>query len=411
MVIASVATLLFNGNPLLRFDGYYILSDLIEIPNLADRSRQFLFYVVKRYVWGVRGPAGESGAKREAAWLAGYAIASTLFRIFVCVKILLMLCERFFLIGTALAAMAVVTWVLLPAGRFVRYLLADGELSRVRGRALATTAAVLGGLLALLAFVPVPDRWRVEGVAEPARLAHVHAGVDGIVRRVVPSASRARLGGPAGVLVRAENADLRLKQANLRHEREILLCRLKTAREGGSRDKRYLALAQILQRDLADLDRQAKVLADDIAALDTRAPFDGTWHCPRADRLIGVFVPRGERLGTVATLDKMLIRAKPGQRLAGMLIDEADRRCEIRLKGRPSVVFEGDWEPPPAGGTDGPDRTGPKRFDIRITPRDTAGAALLAGQKVLIRFRLPPRPLIRQWWRSLRQLAQARLGR
>jgi len=51
--VASVSTVLFNGNPLLRFDAYYVLSDLIEIPNLAQRSKNYLYYLVKRYNWGV----------------------------------------------------------------------------------------------------------------------------------------------------------------------------------------------------------------------------------------------------------------------------------------------------------------------------------------------------------------------
>ena len=41
MVIASVSTLIFNGNPLLRYDAYYILADLIEMPNLAARSQRY----------------------------------------------------------------------------------------------------------------------------------------------------------------------------------------------------------------------------------------------------------------------------------------------------------------------------------------------------------------------------------
>ena len=40
MLIAGVSTVLFNANPLLRFDGYYILSDLLEIPNLATRANR-----------------------------------------------------------------------------------------------------------------------------------------------------------------------------------------------------------------------------------------------------------------------------------------------------------------------------------------------------------------------------------
>ena len=60
MLIAGVSTVLFNGNPLLRFDGYYVLADALEIPNLAGRSRQYLAYLARRYLLGMesaRSPA------------------------------------------------------------------------------------------------------------------------------------------------------------------------------------------------------------------------------------------------------------------------------------------------------------------------------------------------------------------
>ena len=407
MLIASVATLLFNANPLLRFDGYYILSDLIEIPNLADRSRRFLYGLVKRHAWGVRDGGGEAHSAREGVWLAGYGLASTAFRVLVSVKILLMLCERFLLLGAVLAALAVLTWVIAPLGRFVRYLLADTELARVRGRAVAVTATTAALIAAGVGLVPAPDHRHVDGLTAPARLAHVHAATDGVVQRVAPTATAVGAGEDAGVLVAADNPDLRLERENLTAEREIVLCRLRTAQETALRDKRYLALAQVLTRDLAELDGEAKSLDADLAALDVRAPFAGTWTSPRADRLVGVFVRRGERLGTVATTDRMVVRVQPGQRLTGMLVAEADRRCQVRLKGAPSVVFDATWEPPPAGRSDG---SGPERFDIVVTPSGQPHRPLLAGQEVLVRFRLPSRPLARQWWRSLRQLAQARLG-
>jgi len=407
ILIAGMATLVFNANPLLRFDGYYILSDLIEIPNLADRSRRFLYHVVKRSAWGVRNPDGEAHSPREAAWLAGYGLASTAFRVLISVKILLMLCERFFLVGTALAAVAVLTWVIVPLGRFVRYLLADAELSRVRPRAVGVTAAVIGAIVGALALVPASDCRHVDGVAEPARLAHVHAATDGVVRRVAASPKAVHAGEDADVLVAADDPDLRLQRENLDAEKEILLCRLRTAQEQARRDKRYVALAQVLTRNLAELDDEAKSVDADLAALQVRAPFDGTWMSPRADRLEGVFVRRGERLGSVATMDQMVVRVSPSQRLAGMLVAEADRRCQVRLKGDPSVVFDATWEPPPTGRSDARG----ERFDIIVTPAGPPTHRLLGGQEVLVRFRLPSRPLARQWWRSLRQLAQRRLGR
>ena len=53
LLMGSVSTILFNGNPLLRYDGYYILADCLEIPNLAQRSLQYLGYLVKRHLFGV----------------------------------------------------------------------------------------------------------------------------------------------------------------------------------------------------------------------------------------------------------------------------------------------------------------------------------------------------------------------
>ena len=51
--MASVSTILFNANPLLKFDGYYMLSDILEIPNLYDRSKKHLQWLVQRYAYGM----------------------------------------------------------------------------------------------------------------------------------------------------------------------------------------------------------------------------------------------------------------------------------------------------------------------------------------------------------------------
>ena len=65
MFIGSVSTVLFNANPLLRFDGYYILSDLIEMPNLNQRSKNYLYYLVQKYVYGVRNPQNPAHSRSE----------------------------------------------------------------------------------------------------------------------------------------------------------------------------------------------------------------------------------------------------------------------------------------------------------------------------------------------------------
>ena len=91
MLIGGVSTLLFNGNPLLRFDGYYVLSDAIEIPNLATRAGRYYGYLARRYVLGLSGERAPGTVKGERAWLLFFGAASTLYRLSITIGIALFL--------------------------------------------------------------------------------------------------------------------------------------------------------------------------------------------------------------------------------------------------------------------------------------------------------------------------------
>jgi len=83
MFVASVSTVVFNVNPLLRFDGYYILSDLLEIPNLNQRASAQLRYLAERYLFGIQKSETPAHSRREAGWLAVYGITSGIYRVIV----------------------------------------------------------------------------------------------------------------------------------------------------------------------------------------------------------------------------------------------------------------------------------------------------------------------------------------
>jgi hypothetical protein len=91
MLIAGVSTLVFNGNPLLRFDAYFILSDLIEIPNLGTRATRFYAYLVNRYAFGLLGQTTPVRASGEATWFALYGATSYVYRIWLMLSIALLL--------------------------------------------------------------------------------------------------------------------------------------------------------------------------------------------------------------------------------------------------------------------------------------------------------------------------------
>jgi putative peptide zinc metalloprotease protein len=426
MFIASVSSLLFNGNPLLRFDGYYILSDLLEIPNLAQRGKQYVYYLVRRYVWGVRRARCPAHTPGERFWLVFHAVASTLYRTTIVVGILLFVANQLFGLGIVLAVLAAVSMLFVPLGKFVHYLGTSGELMRVRTRAIATTAVFLAALLAPICFVPVSDYCRVEGVVEPADSAFVHTGSTGFVDEVAaPSGAIVRAGTPL-VVGRNPQFATELEQLVARRQ-EVEIARRQALAETET------ALAAALRDELAAVDEKIAERRRRLDALTVRAPLSGTWISPGVDRLPGAYIEKGERIGLLADVDSLFIRAVAGQDRAGPLVhqfrradNDAIRRVELRIKGRPEPRLTGritkvaeaarDRLPSPAlsflaGGTiqtETDDRGGTKTkegfFEIQIVPDDPG--RLLTGQRVLIRAELPPKPLAEQWWRAIRQLFQ-----
>src|SRR5205814_3539512 len=99
---AGVSTVLFNGNPLLRFDGYFILADLLQMPNLRQRGQQYLAHLVEKRLFGLRGSEFDAG-ERERGWLAAFTVASFVYRTLIMVGIALFIATQYFFLGVLLA--------------------------------------------------------------------------------------------------------------------------------------------------------------------------------------------------------------------------------------------------------------------------------------------------------------------
>ena len=428
MFIASVSSLLFNGNPLLRYDSYYILSDLLEIPNLAQRSKEYLYYLVKRYVWGVRQARSPAHTRGERGWFAFYGVASTAYRLFIFAVILLFLSERLpkalMVVAIGIGLITAGMWLLLPLGKLIRYLASNGELARVRSRAVLTTLVFVVGVIAALGTIRVPDRGNVEGIVEPVDMAVVYAGEDGFVAEFLPSGQEADPNGAA--LVVCESPELRASREQLLAERRRLEAQRRIAQT------KEPAAVQVMDRQLAALAEQIRHVEEQLDALVLRAPLAGTWISPDIEYAKGAYLRRGDRVGMVVATTPVFIRVAAGQDMAGMLSAEARKAVEIRIKGRPDLqrtgriekILQAGQEQLPsaalgyaAGGalrtaSDDPKgmRTAEKFFEIRITPdADPAGTTKLwSGQRVVVRFEMPDKPLLAQWYRSVRQLFQRR---
>ena len=107
MLIGGVSTLLFNGNPLLKFDGYFVMSDAIEIPGLGPRANPYYGYLIQRYVFKVQGLDSPVLARGETLWFLVYAAAAFVYRLILMVVITLFVASQYFFVGIALAIWAI----------------------------------------------------------------------------------------------------------------------------------------------------------------------------------------------------------------------------------------------------------------------------------------------------------------
>jgi putative peptide zinc metalloprotease protein len=424
--VASVSTVLFNGNPLLRFDAYYVLTDLIEIPNLAQRCRQYLSYLVRRYPWGLKRVWNPAYTLGERIWFVSYGTLSSIYRVYISIRILLFLNgrlpEALFIVVPILALSGIVGWLMVPVGKFLHYLATSEELARKRFRAVASTVAVTSILAVVLGVLRLPDHRRVEGIVEPQDIAIIHAESDGFVTGFLPSQVKVSPEGSA--LIEAVNPALEAERRSLIAERRAL----ETKRRQAVLEE--VAAAQILDEQLAALEEKIARVQQELTSLHPAAPISGTWVSPEIELTKGKFVHRGERIGVVADLDDLLIRATAGQNVAALLIEQAAKEVEIRVEGRPDPTITGTIEKIfPAGQEQLPSqalgyavggsmpvdvhdpggtKTAEKFFEIRIRPHLDQPDQWLTGQRVVVRVRLQPKPLAAQVYHYGRQLFQRR---
>lgn len=442
MFIASISTVLFNGNPLLRYDAYYILSDLLEIPNLSQRSKDYIYYLVKRYVWGVRRARNPAHSGGERAWFVFYGVASTIYRVFILVMILAFLGDRLpeqlKFVALILGGVSLIMWLFVPLGKFLRYLATSPELGRTRPRAVVATILTVALIVAGIGVLPVPEYVRLEGVVEPIQVQDVYIDTDGRIYAHLPSgrlvAPRDQQGLP---LLAAESRELRATQRELQAaHRELEVRRSRALAEEN------IVVMQNFDKQLAVSSGRLADIEERIDSLEVYAPFPGQWISPDIDRVDGAFMRQGEKVGLVAGRD-LRIRATAKQEIIALLWEMKDKigpgDVEIRVKGLPDIQVIGeitrrievgkDRLPSAALGyaaggsirTDVKDPQGLKAaekfFELLVEP-DAMGdpeshwhEQLLSGQRVTLRVSLPARPLALQWYRSILQFIAGRFKR
>ncbi len=414
MLIAGVSTLLFNGNPLLRFDAYYVLADFLEIPNLDQRSNKYIGYLCKRFFLGVATEEPDTEKAGEAAWLCIYAVASFVYRIFLSIRIILFVATKFFFIGSVLAVWAGYIMLLKPIVRVVRYLVQDRNMKRKRLRIFGVVVVPIAVLMAMIFFFPWPYSTFCEGVTWVPDEAQVYSGVDGFVAELhvadVSAVERGQL------MVTMDNIELSMEVKQLELMRDEYQARYEKVFQT---DRTEAALIEDeLDRIHAELDRAY----ERYQALRIISPLQGYFIFKDPVSLQGRFLRRGTLLGYVLN-NKVLIRVVVPQADIEKVRQDV-QRIEIRLASDINKTFMAKiiGEVPAAsrslpsavlslegGGLYALDPRQPDslrvienlfQFDLAMESQQV----IRIDERVFVRFIHHPEPLVYRWFRGLRRL-------
>jgi len=430
MLIASVTTIVFNANPLLRYDGYYILSDYLEIPNLRQKSTEYTMGLIKRHIFKVK-LTQPLPPVLQRFWLFAYAVSSSIYRAFVGFVILLIVAYELPVIGPLMAISGIATWFLVPCFKVVKYLGTDPELHRKRPRAIAFTLAVAAVAAVVIGVIRFPLNIDTEGVASVDPLyAHIlYVEQPGFVSQIGKNDDGQPLrDGNAvhkgQVLLVLDNRPLTTDLA----VKEAMVVRVKM-----ERDSSFAASASEYQsknKELAEVIKARDVLREEADKLIIRAPIDGQLIAPDIQNMLGEYLPPSRHeLVRVEDEKRQYVEASLPQDDYQLLDAEQSRmKAEVRMVGdiphtSPAMGIQlvaagtdlpiSDALTPVGGGTsalDPSDRNERKlltpEFRARVTLDDAGN--YVPGQRAYVRFKLAKRPLLWQWGRRAWQLIETR---
>lgn len=283
MFISSVSTILFNGNPLLRFDGYYILMDLSEIPNLRQKATE----VVKRFMietcLGIEQPENPFLPQERRFLFALYTIAAVVYRWIVVFSIMYFLnkiLEPYGLkvLGQAIAVAGLFGLVVKPLWNLAKFFYVPGRMHKVKMHRVAATAAVIGAVLAGILFVPLPYHVNCSFEVSPLGAESVYPGVPGQLTEVVVKPGEVVIEGQ--ILARLDNIDLMIRVEELEGEYVRLLIQKKNLRRLQHDDERAGAQLGALQKRIETLEKQLEDENAKLGRLDIMAPVAGTVFPP-----------------------------------------------------------------------------------------------------------------------------------
>ncbi|MEX0714586.1 MAG: biotin/lipoyl-binding protein [Pirellulales bacterium] len=362
MFVCSISTLMFNSNPLLRYDGYYILSDITEIPNLRQKATDILGRKLGYWCLGLERPDDPFLPQRNQIFFALYSVAAAAYRWVVVFSILWFLYQiwkpyKLEVIGQLIGVAALYGLLVAPLWKVGKFFYVPGRLDKVKKPRMYATLALLAAVAAAVCLVPLPHRVYCTLELQPREAKRVYVDVPGKLEEAfVRAGDQVSVGQP---LARLSSIELMLSIAEYERQRNSLSAQLNSLhRLSHLSPQAGLQIGQV-EASLASVEEQLAKKTNELKSLDLTSPASGTVLPPpeESDRPSA----DGELPGWSGTpLDPRNIGAyltesvlfcqvgDPKKMEALMVVDQEDveylrldQRVDIKLDQLPADTFQG----------------------------------------------------------------------
>lgn len=440
VIVCSIGTLLFNGNPLLRYDGYFVLADLLEMPNLWQESRAELKRLLAKWFL-VDNEAASARPDNRHKLLAVYGIASVVYRMFVSFAILLFLYRLliprgFGILIPAVAASLVATAAVLWAGGLWRFW--QRPLAWRLFRPVRIVTALCLAVVAMWTFMTMELPCQIDGsgLLQPAAANRIYVSTPGTLEECVAPGTSVVAGQ---VLARLDDPELRREIERLTGDERVAQTRVNSLQIQLNDEPDVAAQLEVAQEMLVDIRQQLAQRQLDAKSLELVSPEAGIVMAPpekpsrldhdqNLERWTGTpfdhqnrhcFLERGalvclvgspENLEVDVTVDENDVQfVRVGQRVklrfpiapTAVLwgrVDEISKRNVAIVPGGPLIAQDlaNDAEAASARSS------GNALYSIRVA-LDDCEQHLLAGARGQAKIEVEPQTLARRMFRALRR--------
>ena len=324
VIMASLTTILFNANPLMKFDGYYILSDLVGITNLYANGQQYVQYWCHKHLLGLPATL-PAWTRRTRACIGCYGVASLIWRILICVCLIITATTLFHGAGIVLAFAAMVVWLGLPTIRFAQFLFGGKpgqQPNKLRFFSIAGSVALFAALV--LGVVPWPGASQAPAIVEFSPHTVVRVDSPGFFDSVVVQSGEHVESGDVLAVLRNDLLKKELAEIEIAIEKSELQSR-------ALENQGKLAAQQSERNRLEALTKQRAEKRDEVDGLTIRAPHSGTIIGRSLENLIGTYADKGSELLSIGSDKEKEIRVSICQNDVDAFTNRVGKRVHVHM--------------------------------------------------------------------------------